>query len=98
MRSFLAAAAGRSDLARAHQVADVLLQELVVAVEFVVFLLDSLYSVEDHEERILKCLGVHSELVPGLFPKRLNVLCRPPWAHRTIIHFVLHMMRFPRLY
>lgn len=58
MRSLLAAAAGRSDLARAHQVADVLLQELVVAVEFVVFLLDSLYSVEDHEERILKCLGV----------------------------------------
>lgn len=44
--SFSASDAACCDFACAHEVSDVLLQELVVVVKLVVFLLDSLYTVE----------------------------------------------------
>lgn len=57
-RSFLTPAAGGGDLAGAHEVADVLLEKLVVVVQLVVLLLDRLDAVENRQERILECLGV----------------------------------------
>jgi hypothetical protein len=41
------------DLASAHQVADVLLQELVVVIKLVVFFTNSLDAVKDGDKRIL---------------------------------------------
>lgn len=46
-------AAGRGDFTRAHQVTNVLLQELVVVVQLVVLLLDRFYTIKDHQKRIL---------------------------------------------
>jgi hypothetical protein len=48
----------RRDFRRAHQVADVLLQELVVVVELVVFFLDGFDAVEDFDEGFLEDFGV----------------------------------------
>lgn len=56
--SFLDPAARGRDLARRHQVPDVLLKEFVVVVEFVVFFLDRLNSVEESHQRVLQCFGV----------------------------------------
>lgn len=47
------AAAGGGDLARRHQVTDVLLEEFVVVVQLVVLLLDRLDLVEESGERFL---------------------------------------------
>ena len=58
LKSFLAAAARGRDLGRAHEVADVLLQKLVVAVQLVVLLAHRLNPVEDGDERLLQRLGV----------------------------------------
>lgn len=57
-RLLLGSAGRGSDLAGAHEVADILLQEFVVAVELVVFLADGLYAVENINEGLLKRLGV----------------------------------------
>jgi hypothetical protein len=46
-------AARRCDLASAHQVANVLLQELVVVIELVMFFANGFDAVEDCEERVL---------------------------------------------
>ena len=51
-------AAGRCDFTCAHQIANVLLEELVVAVELVVLFANGFDSVEDSKERFLECLGV----------------------------------------
>lgn len=56
--SLLAAAARRRNLGGAHEVANVLLQKLVVAVELVVLLAHRLYTVEDGDERLLQRLGM----------------------------------------
>ena len=74
-------AARRRDFARAHEIANVFLQELVVAVQLVVLLLDGLDAVEDHDERVLERLGVSPEFFPGLSPHGLNVLGRPSRTH-----------------
>lgn len=58
VRLLLPSAARCRDLAGAHQVADVLLQELVVAVELVVLLTNGLNAVEDGQERVLQSFGV----------------------------------------
>jgi len=42
--------ARRSDLGGQHQIADILLQELVVAIKLIVFLFDGFNAVEDLEE------------------------------------------------
>lgn len=55
---FLAATASGRDIRGAHEVADILLQKLVVTVEFIVFFLDGLDTTEDAEERLLEELGV----------------------------------------
>ena len=55
VRSFPASGTGGGDLARTHEVANVLLEKLVVAVELVVFLLDGLYPVEEQQEGFLQC-------------------------------------------
>lgn len=56
--SFLYAATGGSYLGSAHEVADVLLQELVVVIEFVVFLAHCFYAVENSYERVLQCFSM----------------------------------------
>lgn len=48
----------RCDLASAHEITNVLLQEFVVAVKLVVFLANGLDTVEDCEEGFLQQLGV----------------------------------------
>lgn len=53
--SFPASATGGGNLACAHEVADVLLEELVVTVELVVFLLHGLYPVEEQQKGFLQC-------------------------------------------
>jgi hypothetical protein len=57
-RSFPAANSSGSNLARAHQIANVLLQEFVIAVQLVVLLLYSFYAAEYHGERSLQCFRV----------------------------------------
>lgn len=59
--SFLCAAASCGcDLACGHEVADIFLEELVVAVKLVMLLLDGLDPMEDHEEGVLQhlCMSV----------------------------------------
>jgi hypothetical protein len=46
--------ASRRDLRGRHQISNIFLQELVVVVQLVVLMLDSLNTVEDLEERILE--------------------------------------------
>lgn len=58
--SLLRPAARWCELACQHQVPNVLLQELVVAVELVVFLLDGLNPVEEGNKRFLQRLGMPS--------------------------------------
>ena len=54
----LKAATRSGDFTRVHQVANVLLQELVIAVELVMFFANGLDAVENGNERVLKGLGV----------------------------------------
>lgn len=54
----LAAATTSRDFTRTHEVANVLLEKLVVVVELVVLLLDGLDAVEDHDERVLQSQGM----------------------------------------
>lgn len=63
---FLALATRGCDLASAHQVADVFLQELVVVIKLVVFFANSLDAVEDCNKRILQCLGMSWEVSDAL--------------------------------
>lgn len=63
---FLALATRGCDLASAHQVADVLLQELVVVIKLVVFFANSLDAVKDCDKRILQCLGMSWEVSDAL--------------------------------
>lgn len=60
IRLFLRSRIGRSNLAGAHQVTNVLLEELIVAVQLVVLLSDGFDALEDGKERVLKrlCLSV----------------------------------------
>ena len=53
---FLPPTARSRDLTCAHEVANVLLQELVVAVQLVMLLADGLDAVKNGDERFLKCL------------------------------------------
>lgn len=64
---FLALATRGCDLASAHQVADVLLQELVVVIKLVMFFANSLDAVKDGNERILQCLGVSLKVSDALY-------------------------------
>lgn len=57
----LALAWWRGDLAGGHEIANVLLEELVVAVELVVLFADGFDAVEDGEQRLLECLRVSGE-------------------------------------
>ena len=81
--SFLAAAARRGDLAGAHQVTDVLLEKLVVVVEFVVLVFDGLDAMEDGEQRVLQRLGVLVKLVSSFAAQVLQIFAVSPWAHRA---------------
>lgn len=87
---FLAsAAAGRGgDLAGAHQVTNVFLQEFVVAIELVVLLLDGLDTVENEEERVLEHLGMLSDLVACLAAQFLQILARSAWAHGPDVSWI----------
>lgn len=49
---------GGCNLAGAHEVANILLQELVVTVELVVLFTNSFYAVKDINERFLQSFGV----------------------------------------
>jgi hypothetical protein len=42
--------AGRGELARLHQLADIRLQELVAALQFLMLVLDDLYTIDDVHE------------------------------------------------
>src|SRR3569833_1314258 len=55
---FLVPTARRCNLAGAHEVSDVLLKELVMVVELVVFFLDGFDAVEDGEQRVLQGFGM----------------------------------------
>lgn len=57
-RLFFPTTSRRRDLARAHEVTDILLEEFVVAVKLVVFLADGLDAVENGQKRLLQCFGV----------------------------------------
>lgn len=78
---FLALATRGCDLASAHQVADVLLQELVVVIKLVVFFANSLDAVKDCDKRILQCLGMSSHLFSCSLSDPVEILARSPWAH-----------------
>jgi hypothetical protein len=54
----LAATARGRNLAGAHQVANVLLQELVVVIKLVVLFTDGFDAVKDRDERVLEGLGM----------------------------------------
>jgi hypothetical protein len=85
VRSFPAPATGGGNIARAHEVANVLLEELVVAVELVVFLLDGLYAVEEQQKGFLQCPGMPVQFL-ACFPTHLvKVLAIPPGAHGSDI-------------
>ena len=60
-------AAGRCDLASAHQVANVLLQELVVVIKLVVLLAHRLDATEYREEGVLQSLCVSARESATLF-------------------------------
>lgn len=51
--SLLALATRRCDLASAHQVANVLLQKLVIVIKLVMFFTNGFDAVEDCEKRVL---------------------------------------------
>ncbi len=55
---FLDPAARSCDFAGAHEITNVLLQELVVTVELVMLLANGLYAVEDVDEGVLQSFGV----------------------------------------
>lgn len=57
------------------------MQELVVVVQLVVLMLDSLNTVEDLEERILEDFCVFVELRSRFLAHLLKVLATPPRAH-----------------
>lgn len=57
-RLLLKAATRSSDFTRVHQVANVLLQELVIAVELVMFFANGFDAIENGDERVLEGLGV----------------------------------------
>jgi hypothetical protein len=52
------ARARRRDLGRRHQIADVLLQELIVAIQLIMLLPDGLDAIEDLEEGLVEALCV----------------------------------------
>lgn len=56
--SFLSAATRGGNLCGAHEIANVLLQELVIVVKFVVLFTHCLDTVEDGDERILQGFGM----------------------------------------
>lgn len=78
---FLAPAARGRNLAGAHQIANVLLEELVVVVELVVLFPHSLDTVEDGEERLLQELGVLSQLLARLLAQLVEVFVGPSRTH-----------------
>lgn len=77
----LASAPRCRNLAGAHQVTNVFLEELVVVVELVVLFPHSLDAVEDGEERLLQKLGMLSQLFARLLAQLVEVLVRPSRAH-----------------
>jgi len=54
----LFAPTGRCELARRHQISNILLEELVMAIELVMLFLDRLDSVEEREQGVLQRFGV----------------------------------------
>jgi hypothetical protein len=93
-RSFPAAGSGSGNLGRAHQIANVFLQELVVAIQLVVLLLDGFYTVEQHQKRVLQCLGVSvaSRLVSILVVNGALVICE---LVRRLTGVAPHALRGP---
>jgi hypothetical protein len=67
-RSFLAPA-GCCNLTRTHEVANVLLQKLVVVVKLVVFVSDGLDSTEYRQETLLEFLCVPMDAISQLEPE-----------------------------
>lgn len=55
------ARARRGDLGRRHQIADVLLQELIVAIQLIMLLPHGLDAIEDLEEGLMEALRVSAE-------------------------------------
>lgn len=58
---FFALAWCGSNFTRSHEIANVLLEELVVVIELVVFFSDGLDAVKDGQERILQSLRMSVE-------------------------------------
>lgn len=56
-----------SDFTRIHQIANVLLQELVVAVELVMLFANGFDAVENGDERVLEGLGMPIRSIDWLF-------------------------------
>lgn len=83
--SFLSAATGRGDFGRAHEVANVFLKELVVAVKFVVLFTDCLDAIENSDERFLQKFGMSSHFFPGFFAHLINVLTGSSGTHGSDI-------------
>lgn len=79
--SLLALGAGGRDLARGHQVADVLLEKFVVVVKLVVFFANGLDSIEDGEERLLQSFCVALEFLPRFPSQCLNILACSSRTH-----------------
>jgi hypothetical protein len=59
---FLALTTCGCDFASAHQIANVLLQELVVVIKLVVLFANGFDTVEDGKERILQRFGVSTKV------------------------------------
>lgn len=79
--SLLGAAGRGGNVAGAHEIADIFLQEPVVVVEFVVLLADGLDAVEDCEERLLQGLCMPMQLGSSLPSQLINILAGASWAH-----------------
>lgn len=83
--SLLALGAGGRDLACGHEIANVLLEELVVVIELVVLFADSFDSVEDGEERLLQGFCVSLKFLPRFPSQCLDILARSSRAHGSHI-------------
>lgn len=59
------------------------LQELVTALELLVFALDCFYTVDDCLQAGLKHLCLFDEVAPCVFAELVDLLAIPPWRHST---------------
>jgi hypothetical protein len=78
---FLALTTCGCDFASAHQVANVLLQELVVVIKLVVLFANGFDTVEDGKKGVLQGFGMSSHLFPSSLSNSIEILARSPGAH-----------------